>query len=658
MGLKQKFLFLSGIAGVIMVIVSIVGYVTSSNLLSKTVEEEIISEVGRQSAQADAWLREKAQIAKSTASLLSKLPKSQETLAFSTVPVTLAIEDKEVRDLMIASDDGKAMSFIDGNLTGVKDWTQRDWYTMAKKAGKAIYTDPYKDATSDNIVVTIGAPYKRDGAPGGAICEDVTMDALVHQAEMAKYKGQGKGIIFNPESGMIIASAQKEENLKKITDNPILKEHINDFKANQQGYFVTSAGGEERVVGYSVIPSSGWVVAISAPTSFVFSEMRTLRLVYGVLTIVGLVLVVAACLMLSKKIVTNIKDLQGRVSEIADGRLDQDDLDVDSSDELGMLADDVNKMKTHLRELIKQMSQTAEQVASSSQELTAGAHQAAEAATNVAQTVVEVANGMEKQLRSIDDAKKEVDTCFVDITNMTKQSEAATTDSQQTAAAAEKGGELMEGAMTRMDGIESSVMNSAEVVKKLGENSQAIGQIVDTISGIADQTNLLALNAAIEAARAGEHGRGFAVVAEEVRKLAGESQTSAEQIKNRIATIQKDTEAAVVAMQKGTDEVKEGSAAIREVGEQFKTILAMVKGIEEKMEGIHDSAETVSSGTTHIVSAVDDIDEVSRATSGHTQTISAAAEEQSASSEEIASASQALATLASDLQSATNKFKV
>ena len=209
-----------------------------------------------------------------------------------------------------------------------------------------------------------------------------------------------------------------------------------------------------------------------------------------------------------------------------------------------------------------------------------------------------------------------------------------------------------------MDGIEQSVMNSAEVVKKLGENSQAIGQIVDTISAISDRTNLLALNAAIEAARAGEHGRGFAVVAEEVRKFAGESQTSAEQIKERISTIQSDTEAAVVAMQRGTDEVKEGSAAIREVGEQFKTILSMVQGIEKKMTEIRGSAEVVANGTTNIVDAVDSIDEVSRTTSMHTQTISAAAEEQSASSEEIASASSSLATLAGDLQAATNKFKV
>ena len=658
MGIRQKFFLLSGIAGLIMAIVSIVGYMTASNVLTKTIEDEIIAEVGRQSAQAEGWLLEKGQIAESTAAFFSQIPKEQEAVARSGLTTTLGVDDKEVLALTNVLEDNFAWSSIGGNMTGKNEWTKRPWYVDAKKAGKTIYTDPYKDATTGSMVVTIATPFKRKDAPGGAVCLDVKMDALTAQAAAAKYLGQGKGMIFNPHSGIIIASADTGEALKNVSENLVLKEHIDEFKKNKKGFFVSTAGGEEKVVGYSAIPESGWVVAISAPSSFVFEHLRTLKMLYAALTIIGLVLMVAACLVFSTRIVRVIVALQQRVAEIADGRLDQPSLEVDSSDELGALSGDVNKMKENLRGLIKQMAQTAEQVASSSQELTAGAHQAAEAATDVAQTVVEVANGMEKQLASIDGTKKEVDAAFINITNMTKQSESAASDSQETARAAQKGGELMQGAMTRMDGIEQSVMNSAEVVKKLGENSQAIGQIVDTISAISDQTNLLALNAAIEAARAGEHGRGFAVVAEEVRKLAGESQTSAEQIKERISTIQSDTEAAVVAMQRGTDEVKEGSAAIREVGEQFKTILSMVQGIEKKMTEIRGSAEVVANGTTNIVDAVDSIDEVSRTTSMHTQTISAAAEEQSASSEEIASASSSLATLAGDLQAATNKFKV
>lgn len=265
---------------------------------------------------------------------------------------------------------------------------------------------------------------------------------------------------------------------------------------------------------------------------------------------------------------------------------------------------------------------------------------------------------MNQQLQDINRAKEHVDVVFRDITAMADKARLVSDMSNQTAEAAQNDAELMEQAVALMGNIENSVIASADVVRKLGENSQQIGQIVEAISSISQQTNLLSLNAAIEAARAGEHGRGFAVVAEEVRKLAAESQESAEQIKERIASIQKDTAEAVDSMQAGTDEVKSGTAAIREVGIQFSDILGMVNGINTQMSEINGSVKTVTDGAEHIVGAVDNIDTISRKTANSTQTISAATEEQSASNEEIAAASQSLAKMAADMQTAISKFKL
>lgn len=263
-----------------------------------------------------------------------------------------------------------------------------------------------------------------------------------------------------------------------------------------------------------------------------------------------------------------------------------------------------------------------------------------------------------EQLGNIEHAKGSVDGVYHDIANMSAKAKHITTASQQTAEAAKKGADLMEEAIKKMGTIEESVLASSEVVKTLGENSQQIGQIVEAISSIAEQTNLLSLNAAIEAARAGEQGRGFAVVADEVRKLAAESQESAEQIKERIASIQNDTAKAVESMKNGTQEVTLGTKAIRDVGEQFEDIMSKVDSINTQMEEINSAVSQVSTGAEQIVTAVDAIDNASNKTSDSMQSISSATEEQSASNEEIAAASQALATLAIKMQEAVGKFKV
>ena len=360
---------------------------------------------------------------------------------------------------------------------------------------------------------------------------------------------------------------------------------------------------------------------------------------------------------ISRKISNPIIELSSIVREIAKGDL-RNNLEIDSQDEIGELGKAVNLMTNDLRSLITQLASSAEQLAASSEELTASAEQSAQAANQVAGSITEVAEGAGLQLQATDTSKNIMEKLSSGIQEIANNAITIVGTAQKTSSAAFEGGNAVMDAKNQMICIEKSVEASSIVVTGLGERSKEIGQIVDTISGIAGQTNLLALNAAIEAARAGEQGRGFAVVADEVRKLAEQSQEAAKQITTLIAEIQNDTSKAVSAMINETQQVKRGTEVVEKAGITFNEITQLVQQMSAQTREVSAEIQEIAKDSQSMVSLVSDIDNVSRNTAEQTQTVSAATEEQSASTEEIASSSHALSKMAGEIQAAISKFKV
>jgi methyl-accepting chemotaxis protein len=315
-------------------------------------------------------------------------------------------------------------------------------------------------------------------------------------------------------------------------------------------------------------------------------------------------------------------------------------------------------MVVQLKDLIRHINTNAEQVAASSEELTASSEQSAQAANLIATSISEIAAGADEQLNAASEASSIVEQMSAGIQQIAANTNQVAEQSAQAADKAIAGGQGIDQAVSQMTLLEETVNASAKVVAKLGDRSKEIGQIVDTISGIAGQTNLLALNAAIEAARAGEHGRGFAVVAEEVRKLAEQSHEAAQRIAGLIGEIQEDTDQAVIAMSDGTREVKAGAEVVNATGMTFREIMALVSQVSSQVRDISAAAQQMAVGSQQIVGSVRRIDTLCKASTGETQSVAASAEEQLAFMEEVASSSEALAQLAQDLQMAAAKFRV
>lgn len=377
-----------------------------------------------------------------------------------------------------------------------------------------------------------------------------------------------------------------------------------------------------------------------------------------VITLVALLVSLGLGLWIARMIVRPLRLMAAQAEELADGNLTVEEVAVQSQDEVGRLAQAFNGMAANLRQIVRQVSASSLQVANASEQLTNVSEQSAQAAIQIATSIMDVAQGSEQQSRTVNDTAGVVEQLSDHVRKVAENTDKAAKRAEQSATTAREGGKAVEAAVVQMNTIEKTVTDSAAVVSKLGERSQQIGQIIDTIAGIAGQTNLLALNAAIEAARAGEQGRGFAVVAEEVRKLAEQSQEATKQIAMLIGDIQQDTRTAVVAMQDGTREVSRGAAVVNNAGRAFAEIAALVDEVSVQVRESSVAIRQVADSNGQIVAAMKEIDQVSRNTAAETQTISAATEEQSASMQEMAASSQRLADMAQVLENGVRKFRV
>ena len=326
-------------------------------------------------------------------------------------------------------------------------------------------------------------------------------------------------------------------------------------------------------------------------------------------------------------------------------------------DELGDLQRALYYMTIKISDLLKEVSKTTEQMAAASQQLNSSSMESANAATSVAQSVADAAAVVVQQQTAVTNGTDSVASISQSVKSISQETEEVSQEADQAAKKAEAGNLVVEKSVNQIHSVEEKVRTTAQLVDELGARSQEIGAIVDTISDLAGQTNLLALNAAIEAARAGEQGRGFAVVAEEVRKLAEQSATAAQQIADLIGRIQDDTSKAVASMDSGRQAVVQGAESVEGLRQVFEEINGLVINVAGKIDSMSDSIQHVAGQSSEITNHMEQIDSGAAKVADNMQSISAATEEQSASAQEIASASDSLARQAQEVQENLQKFK-
>ena len=384
---------------------------------------------------------------------------------------------------------------------------------------------------------------------------------------------------------------------------------------------------------------------------------RSSMMVMLITTIVCVLLLLA----FSYKLINSIRDALNIMVHVCD-KLSSGNFIVRTEpsqrkDELGDVHRALYDMTLKIGDLLKEVSKTTEQMAAASQQLNSSSMESANAATSVAQSVADAASVVVQQQTAVTNGADSVASISQSVKSISQETEEISQEADQAAKKAEAGNLVVEKSVNQIHSVEEKVRTTARLVDELGARSQEIGAIVDTISDLAGQTNLLALNAAIEAARAGEQGRGFAVVAEEVRKLAEQSATAAQQIADLIGRIQDDTSKAVASMDSDRQAVVQGAESVEGLRQVFEEINGLVIDVAGKIESMSDSIQHVADQSSEITNHMEQIDTGAAKVADNMQSISAATEEQSASAQEIASASDSLARQAQDVQEKLQKFK-
>ncbi|WP_426983340.1 methyl-accepting chemotaxis protein [Bacillus cabrialesii] len=554
----------------------------------------------------------------------------------------------DVGAIYAASENKKLYKYPNSGIPKGFDPTERDWYKQAvAKKGQAVFSEPYTDEATGDMVVTISEQLK-DGS--GVVAIDLNLDEVLAASQRIKIGKEGFAFITTGN--------------KKYIAHPTIKpgtagsgDWTNEVYSNEKGSFEYTFEGKDKKMAFTTNKLTGWKIGgtyfVSELQDASSPVLNTALIILCVSIVIGGILI----LLIIRAITKPLRKLVTTSAKISSGDLTEV-IDIHSKNELGQLGESFNEMSASLRSVIGVIQTSVENVASSSEELTASAAQTSKATEHITLAIEQFSNGNEAQSEKLETSSNHLSQMNDGISKVAQASSTITKSSIQSSEAAGSGEKLVEHTVGQMKTIDQSVQKAEAVVKGLETKSQDITSILNVINGIADQTNLLALNAAIEAARAGEFGRGFSVVAEEVRKLAVQSADSAKEIEGLIQEIVREISTSLSMFQSVNHEVKEGLQITDKTAESFKQIYEMTSQISGELQSLNGTVEQLSAGSQEVSSAVEDISAVSKESSAGIQDIAASAEEQLASMEEISSSAETLANMAEELQDITKKFKI
>ncbi|MFW1379515.1 methyl-accepting chemotaxis protein [Vibrio parahaemolyticus] len=451
------------------------------------------------------------------------------------------------------------------------DPRQRPWFIAAKNKGDLVVTAPYVDASSKNVIISVGTPVKQNGRFLAGMFYDLeltTLSDLVNQANLFD-----AGYLFLvTDDGTTIAHPKSKYNGEKL--NSYLPQ-VDLNKATQH----IEVDNNPYMVSLTHIPSENWYVGAIIDETAAYSvvgELRNSAIIYSIIAVLASVI---ALTLLIRTLMRPLDTLNTAIKDVASGKGDLTQrLETDTDQEFSELAKNFNTFMENLQQQIIESKSISDQILTGTQITAEGARDSAGAIQTQLQELEQLATAMHEM--------------SVTATEVANNAQGAASAAKEADQATIEGSSVVSESTQTINMLSDSIDLAVEEVQVLESATANIETILKVINDIADQTNLLALNAAIEAARAGESGRGFAVVADEVRTLAQRTQESTTEIRSMIEQLQSGASSVASAMHQS-----KGSA----VEAVEKADLA-----NDALQRIRDAIQRISDMNLQIASAAEE----------------------------------------------------
>ena len=561
--------------------------------------------------------------------------------------------DKDILGIYYGTASGKFTIYPEAKMPDGYDATSRVWYKQAlEHKGQPIITPPYKDAATGNNVVTIAQTVEKNGQVVGVIGMDCTLATLAERISTKKIGNSGY-VFISDVSGNVLAHPQKAV----INTDAAAQLSIWDkVKVDNSGFVNYEFNGVKKFGVYETNELTGWKLMATLDESELSNDTKSiLQTTFLIIAVMALIAVFMSFI-LSKGIAHNIQKLKEVFAKASDGDLTVS-ITASTKDEFKDLAisfnlmiKNISNLMTNVTESSKTVLETSTSLASMSEEITASVNEVAKAIEDVSVGATEQVQNAQKGASEMDDLSKRLDKISVNSNEMDKISN----DTKQLGS---KGLYMIDTLTEKSNKTKAATTDVNNIVQDMNESTKQINAISETIADITAQTNLLALNASIESARAGEAGKGFAVVAEEIRKLAEQSQTSTEEIKVIIASIQKKSDTAVNAIKLTESVVNEQDLAVGQTHQIFNQILKSIEIMIKKVDEVKISIVDINEKKQSTLSEINNISFISEQTAAASEEVTASSEEITSTMEELTRHSSELQILAEQLGNEINKFK-